>query len=230
MQLHSSLLLFLNHIINNPRFRLDRVKAASYGIWPLIFLVILLASKVNAQEIWDAKKPINSSPNIFAAGINLHKEIYIEYSRNFHQYWQTGLRIRGDLFRSLSPLDRLVEFGIQVRRLWLSEQDDDATLNSEYLQFHVGMYRNPDQVDVFINSFLGDEIGQFHPLIAVGIGKYWRPFPQIPAGLNFNVELSTILAGGFMRYNDSGDSSVRSTQIELSISLFYLSDKILLFL
>ena len=87
---------------------------------------------------------------------------------------QLGLQIRSDLAAD-ERYDWLPQIGLQLRKLWLGDEDKLSVENSEYFCATVGGY--------FAYDFGGVHSG-LRPFGSVTGGKYWMPFAGMPAGLD----------------------------------------------
>jgi len=115
----------------------------------------------------------------------------------FKRGWQLGLELRSWARKAEASQDYWPEIGLQVRRLWLAAEENDALRNSEYVEIGLGLFPaySFGKTD-FSQSFEAtvDALG-YRPMARLAIGKYWKPFNNVPGGLDANLVLGRYLSG-----------------------------------
>lgn len=100
--------------------------------------------------------------------------------------WQAGLHARLATPNAKTLYDILPEVSLELRKLWLGDEDHEPIRNSEYFSIALG--------GVMAYAFDGVKTGP-RPLAAMAFGKYWMPFDNQPFGLDISLELSRIISG-----------------------------------
>lgn len=142
---------------------------------------------------------------VFAVGSDLGLLPHLACFRDLPGSWQLGLQARIAPHDARAAYDYLPLIGLNVRKLWLGDEDEAAIRNSEYFGLTLGGF--------FAYDFEGGEAG-LKPFGTISLGKYWMPFEAQPFGLDLNLELTRFISGHL-----PGRSEL--VFITLGASLFY---------
>ena len=187
------------------------------------FSFLLLNFQQNlVAETFSAPKPpfelqdttLSTISNFYGSGLTWQQYLYFFYSTPLSHNWQLGFDFIGDVFGSESPGEIPVEFGLHLKSLWVSQSNENPLANAEYVFFSISAYNNlPLRQGI-------------RPMLSFGLGKYWRPFTNLPLGGDFAIRLSRVFFG-FLR---TETSELKSTQFSARFSLFFLTEKTLFWL
>lgn len=146
-----------------------------------------------------------SAGGVFAIGSDLGLLPHLACFRDLPHSWQVGLDARIATHDAKVAYDYRPLIGLNVRKLWIGEEDVSPIRNSEYFGVTLGGY--------FAYDFEGTESG-LNPFGTLSMGKYWMPFDTQPYGLDLNLELTRFISGHL-----PGRSEL--VFITLGASLFY---------
>lgn len=121
-------------------------------------------------------------PVVGSQGVQPHLAGYLDLPRAL----QIGLKARVDPVKARTGYDYIPQIGLQLRQLWLSDQDSSTVRNSEYFTVIIGGY--------YAYDFLGNRAGP-RPFLALALGKHWMPFNNQPFGLDFSLEMERYFDG-----------------------------------
>jgi hypothetical protein len=161
--------------------------------FPVFFAAALLISGrfetsiASDQPSWyPALEPIRKQTIILSAGTTLNGQPHLGGYFDLPRAWQAGVQIRSGLWRAVNTFEYLPQTGLQIRKLWWGDDDEESVRNSEYLGLSLGGY--------FGYDFQGRRTGP-QPFAALSAGKYWIPFFNSPLGLDLYLELSRYFNG-----------------------------------
>ncbi len=100
--------------------------------------------------------------------------------------WQLGLQARIRPQDAVTSYDFLPQAGLNLRKLWLGDEDAEPIRNSEYFGLTIGGY--------FAYDFEGVKAGM-KPYGTLTLGKYWMPFDTQPFGLDLALDMTRFLGG-----------------------------------
>ena len=164
------------------RFRSLFLFAAVF--FPAAFGVIPAAANQIYREA--EPEPVPKQSLILSMGTTLNGQPQLAGYLDLPGTWQAGLQIRSGLWRAVDAFEYLPQTGLQLRKLWQGDEDEESVRNSEYIGLTVGGY--------FGYDFQGRRTGP-QPFAAFSAGKYWMPFSNLPVGLDIYLELSRCFNG-----------------------------------
>jgi hypothetical protein len=163
---------------------------------PVLLLIVCLASRAAAA---DYSPPLEEGGEIkprlstmieggaaFSIGSDLGLLPQLGCYRDLPHSWQAGLQARVHPRDAKAGYDYLPQIGLNVRKLWLGDEDGEPIRNSEYFGLALGGF--------FAYDFEGARAG-LKPFGTLSLGKYWMPFDNQPFGLDLNLDLTRYISG-----------------------------------
>ena len=154
-----------------------------------------LASPLGTQEIpaLDGESPAKTKLSTMiefgaalAVGSDLGLVPQLGCYRDLPGAWQLGLQARVNPQDAQTGYDYLPQAALNLRKLWLGDEDSAPIRNSEYFGIAFGGY--------FAYDFEGSRAG-LKPYGTLSLGKYWMPFDTQPFGLDLALDLTRFISG-----------------------------------
>lgn len=134
----------------------------------------------------DERHTLFAAGGVFAVGSDLGLLPHLAVHRDLPGAWQAGVQARMTPKNARVGYDYLPQIGLNLRKLWLGDEDEAPIRNSEYFGITLGGF--------FGYDFEGSEAG-LSPFGSLSLGKYWMPFESQPFGLDLDLELTRYISG-----------------------------------
>ena len=191
----------------------------------LLFAFSVAAQADDYSPSLDEAQPANVRPTLVSGGglIGIGSDLGVlprlAAYLTFPHAWQLGMHGRIAPQLAQEPYDYLPLLGLEVRKVWMKDEDIDPIHNSEYFGVTLGNY--------FAYDFDGEKLGP-RPFLGFAMGKYWMPLDHQPFGLDLDLGLTWLIPDITFFSGDEvwmlgGHLPGRSEQtfITLGASIFY---------
>ncbi len=189
---------------------------------PLRLIVLFCLSfallSVQAQPEWlnsptetnlEPKKP--PAPPTLSLGFDWPNELRAQGALFWAPAWQASLHATLEKRKGVDGLNAISGIGLHILRIWFDESNEHPLENSEFLFAAFNLHHNYQE-----------SLGHLRPQLGLGLGKYWKPFDNIPLGLDLQVELSRVFFGVLRPEADSYE--VQKTRLRFGALLFHPFD------
>ncbi len=168
-------------------------------LFSLLFFLLPVFSQtfddpaLSLENMNPKKVPLTLHPTLMEAGIDWQRELLLGFAWQVQPNWQAGLRITSDALLTNIGFEQIPQLVLWGKVLLKGE--NEASSNAEYFVMGFGWYNGYPSVSRF--DILGNPQNEhlwWQPLFFLGAGKYWKPFDNIPWGLDLSLEYTRTMS------------------------------------